>query len=260
MTSDILESETAATILDQGTRVATRNLATSSGESRSQLYRRLRSEGAWDVAEEFKEIERARCRSVGMTKAQAGAQAWDSIAVAFPPPDTATWNAFTSRALRPPLISQGVDLTDEIATLAAVWCVTMKLSGSLATRCPEVAAHSSSLLQAVDVRQSMESASGPIINEEAILKLINFMISDPTKFVRKAKELFARYEPAPTPYGTSVSDELNELIELMELLPALVEKHWDRITPWLFGPRRTEAERFLARACENQAELSSRIA
>ena len=136
----------------------------------------------------------------------------------------------------------------------------MKLSGCLATRCPEVAANSSSLLQAVDVRQSMESAGGRIINEAALLKLTNFMISAPTKFVRQAKALFARYESAPTPYGTAVADELNTLIELMELLPALVEGHWDRIRLWLFGSRRIEAERFLARACENQAELSSRVA
>ena len=238
----------------------TRHLATAGGETRSELYRRLRSEGAWDVAEEFKECERARCRSAGMTKAQAGVNAWDAIAVAFPPPDTATWTAFTSRSLRPPLISQEVDLTDEIATLAAAWCVTMKLSGCLATRCPEVAANSSSLLQAVDVRQSMESAGGRIINEAALLKLINFMISSPTEFVRQAKELFARYESASTQYSRAVADELARLLELMELLPALVEEHWDRIRLWLFGSRRIEAERFLARACENQAELSSRVA
>lgn len=241
-------------------RGATRNLATSSGESRSQLYRRLRSEGAWDVAEEFKEIERARCRSAGMTKPQAGVQAWDSIAVAFPFPDTATWNAFTSRALRPPLISHEVELTDEIASLAAAWCVTMKLAGSLATRCPEVATHSGSLLQAVDVRLRMERSEGLIINEAAILKLINFMISAPTEFVRQAKQLFARYESSTTPYGTAVADELAKLIEVMELLPALVEEHWDRIRPWLFGTRRVEAGRFLARACEKQAKLSSRVA
>ena len=186
--------------------------------------------------------------------------AWDSIAVAFPPPDTATWTAFTSRSLRPPLISQEVDLTDEIATLAAAWCVTMKLAGCLATRCPEVATNSSSLLQAVDVRQSMESAGGRIINEAALLKLINFMISSPTEFVRQAKELFARYESASTQYSRAVADELARLLELMELLPALVEEHWDRIRLWLFGSRRIEAERFLARACENQAELSSRVA
>lgn len=240
--------------------VPSRQRVILSGETRSQLYRRLRSEGVWDVAEEFKEIERARCRSAGMTKAQAGVQAWDSIAIAFPPPDTATWHDFTSRALRPPLICQEVELTDEIAALAGAWYVTMKLSGSLATRCPEVAKHSSSLLQAVDVRQSMESADGLIINEAPLLKLINFMISTPPECVRQAKELFARYESAPTPYGRAVADELVKLIEIMELLPALVEEHWDTIKPWLFGPRRREAERFLARACEEQAELSSRVA
>jgi len=195
-----------------------------------------------------------------MTKAQAGVQAWDAIAIAFPPLDSATWNVFRSRLLQPPLISQVEEVTAEVATLAGVWCVTMTLSGSLATRCPEVATHSRTLLDAIDVRRSMESASGLFINEAAILKLINFMISAPTKFVRQAKELFARYESAPTPYGTAVADELAKLIELMKLLPALVEEHWDRIRPWLFGPRRIEAERFLARACENQAELSSRIA
>lgn len=241
-------------------RAATRNFATASGESRSQLYRRLRSEGAWEVAEEFKEFERVRCRSAGMTKAQAGVQAWDSIAIAFPPPDAATWNAFTSRSLRPPLICQEVELTDEIAALAGVWCVTMKLAGSLATRCPEVAKHSRALLKAVDVRRSMESAGGLIINEATFLKLSNFMISAPTEFVRQSKELVARYESGPTPYGTAVADELAKLIEFMELLPALVEEHWGRISRWLFGPRRIEAERFLARACENQEELSSRTA
>ena len=240
--------------------VPARQRVTLSGESRSELYRRLRSEGAWNVADECKEIERARCRSAGMTKSQAGVQAWDFIAITFPPPDTATWHAFTSRALRPPLISQGVALTDEIATLAAVWCVTMKLSGCLATRCPEVATNSSSLLQAVDVRLGMEQSKGLVINEKAILKPINFMISAPAELMRQAKELIAGYESAPTPYGSAVADELNKLIELMELLPALVEEHWDRVRPWLFGPRRIEAERFLARACENHAELSSRVA
>jgi predicted sugar kinase len=106
----------------------------------------------------------------------------------------------------------------------------------------------------------MESAGGRIINEAALLKLINFMISSPTEFVRQAKELFARYESASTQYSRAVADELARLLELMELLPALVEEHWDRIRLWLFGSRRIEAERFLARACENQAELSSRVA
>ena len=46
-------------ILDQGTRVATRNLATSIGETRSQLFQRLRDEYVWDDAELLKEQVRA---------------------------------------------------------------------------------------------------------------------------------------------------------------------------------------------------------
>lgn len=71
-------------------RPGTRNLATSSGESRSQLFQRLRSERVWDAAERLKEEVRAECRSRGLNKRGSGTEAWNSIAATYPRPDAAT--------------------------------------------------------------------------------------------------------------------------------------------------------------------------
>ena len=243
--------------LGKGDRPTSRDTLTASGESRSQLYRRLRSEGAWELAEEFKETERARSRSAGMTKAQAGVQAWDSVAIAFPPADAVTWAAFNSRSLRPPFISQEVDLTDGIVTLAGAWYCTMKLAGCLATRCPQIKRHSRALLNAIDVRLGLEPLNGMMINEDAVRNMTHFMVSDPAEFLRQARTLFAGYESASTPYGNAVANEFAKLIDFMELLAEFVVEHWDRIRPWLFGPRQREAERFLARACKDQAKVST---
>jgi hypothetical protein len=237
-----------------------RNTVTASGETRSELYRRLRSEGAWDVAEEFKEIERARCRSAGSTKAEAGVQAWDAVAKAFPVADAATCFEFISRSHRPPLVSTVADITDETELLARAWSVTLTIAGRLATRCPEIRENCGPLIQAIDVRQNMEPADSMLINAEAIERIEDYMIANSTDMVRFSQGLFSNYQTSANPYSDAVADELEKLSKLMRLLPNLIDLQWSRITSWLHGPRRIEAGRFLARACENQAELSSRIA
>ena len=118
---------------------STRHLATAGGETRSQLFQRLRSECVWDDAELLKEQVRAECRNRGETKRQAGISAWNAIAKTYPKPDTATWNEFTSRSHRPPGISTATDVTKESAALTGAWVGSMQLLGSLTTRCPEVA-------------------------------------------------------------------------------------------------------------------------
>ena len=75
-------------------RSGTRNLITSSGETRSQLFQRLRAEYVWEDAERLKEQVRAECRNRGETKRQAGISAWNAIAKVYPEPDAVTWKAF----------------------------------------------------------------------------------------------------------------------------------------------------------------------
>jgi hypothetical protein len=65
MTSGILEVDHTAPAHDRDARCGTRNLVTSSGESRSELFQRLRRECVWQDAEFLKEQVRATCRDRG---------------------------------------------------------------------------------------------------------------------------------------------------------------------------------------------------
>lgn len=248
MTSGVLESEIAATVLDQSRQVATRNLATLSGETHSELFQRLRAECVWEDAERLKEQVRTECRNRGETKRQAGIMAWDAIARAYPVADAITWNAFISRSLRAPGISTAADVTKESVSLAAVWSVSMKLLGSLATRCPEIADNSAPLLSAVDARLSGEPRDALVINETAIRHQV--MIDDPRRFVNHAQNLFVAYESTGSSYSDSVADELRNLHQLLELSLPLLDERWSKITCWLWGPRSEEVVKYLTHACE----------
>ena len=138
MTIATLSAQIAGMTSVEEHRTGTRNLVTGSGETRSELFQRLRAECVWDAAERLKEQVRAECRNRGETKRQAGISAWDAIAAAYPAVNAVTWNAFISRSHRAPGISTAVDVTDESAALAAAWVGSMQLLGSLATRCSEI--------------------------------------------------------------------------------------------------------------------------
>lgn len=250
MTSGILESEIAATVLDQGKRVATRNLATSSGETRSELFQRLRAECVWEDAERLKEQIRTECRNRGETKRQAGISAWDAIAEAYPVADAITWNAFMSWSLRAPGISTVADVTKESASLAAAWAVSMKLLGSLATRCSEITDNCTPLLAAVDARLRMEPRDALIVNEDAVRHIVQIMIDDPGRFINHAQARFAAFESTGSRYSDAVTVELQNLNQSMELCSLLIDERWPRISSWLWGPRSAEVIRYLTRACE----------
>lgn len=48
-------------------------------------YERLRAEGRWPQASEFREAERQRLRAAGRSKQQANAESWAAMLVKFPP-------------------------------------------------------------------------------------------------------------------------------------------------------------------------------
>lgn len=232
-------------------RVATRNLATSSGESRSQLFQRLRAECVWDDAERLKEQVRAECRNRGETKRQSGISAWNAIARAYPIADAVTWNAFVLRSLRAPGISTSADVTKESASLAAAWSISMKLIGNLGTRCSEIADSGVPLLAAVDARLSMEPRDAMVVNEAAIRHVVQAMVDDPRRFVIHAQNRFVAYESTGSSYSDSVAHELRNMRQLLELSSLLIDEQWPRIKCWLCGTRASEVAKFLTRACED---------
>jgi hypothetical protein len=241
----------SADLIDVGNaRSGTRHSATAGGETRSRLFQRLRAECVWDDAERLKEQVRTECRNRGETKRQAGIIAWNAIAKAYPVADAVTWNAFVSRSLRAPGISTAADVTKESATLAAAWAVSMKLLGSLSTRCPEVTASCHPVLDAIDVRLRMEPADGLSVNETALGHLIESMVENPKQYVEAAQRLFSKYKTTGSPYSAAVADELHKLFQLMELSTPLVEKQWPRISLWLWGPRASNVTKYLTHACE----------
>jgi len=246
----MLSTHAAGTTSVKGQQPGTRNLVTSSGETRSQIFQRLRSECVWEDAERLKEQVRIECRSRGETKRQAGIIAWDAIARAYPVADAVTWNEFVSRSLRAPGISTAEDVNDESATLAAVWSVSMQLLGSLATRYTEIADNCAPLLAAVDARMSGEPRDAMVVNAAAIRHVVQIMIDDPRRFVSHAQPLFVAYESTGSPYSDSVADELRNLNQLLELSLPLLDESWSRVTCWLWGPRASDVTEHLTHACE----------
>jgi hypothetical protein len=250
MRSDTIDVESVELAERLNTRSGTRNLATSSCETRSQLFQRLRAECVWDYSERLKEQVRTECRNRGETKREAGISAWNAVARAYPVADSVTWNAFVSRSLRAPGISTAADVTRESASLAAAWAVSMQLLGSLATRCSEIADSCVPLLTAVDVRLSEEPRDALIVNEAAIRHVVQIMIDDPRRFLSHAQNRFVEYESTGSPYSDAVADELRNLHQILGLSSPLLDERWPRITCWLWGTRASEVTKFLTRACE----------
>ena len=54
-------------------------------ESKLDITRRLRDEGRWDEAEQYKNAEIKRLRADGLHRPEAQAQAWAAMAEKFPP-------------------------------------------------------------------------------------------------------------------------------------------------------------------------------
>ena len=228
----------------------TRNLITSSGETRSQFFQRLRAEYVWDDAEHLKEQVRAECRNRGETKRQAGISAWDAIAKVYPIADAVTWNAFISRSHRAPGISTAADVTDESTALAAAWVGSMQLLGSLATRCSEIADSCAPLLAAVDARLNQEPEDALIVNDDAVRRIVQIMVDDPERFIDHVQTLFARFEPTGSSYSDAVAVELQNVNQSMELCSLLIDEQWPTVSSWLWGTREPEVNKFLTRACE----------
>lgn len=233
----------------------TRNLLTCSGESRSQLFQRLRAECVWDDAERLKEDVRTESRNRGETKRQAGIAAWDAIAGAYPIADAVTWNAFISRSHRAPGISTVADVTDESAALAAAWVGSMQLLGSLATRCSEISDSCAPLLAAVDARLNQEPRDAQIVNRDAVRRIVQIMADDPGRLINHVQTLFARFEPTDSPYSDAVAVELQNLNQGMELCSSLINEQWPRISSWLWGMRASDVARYLTRACEESGSF-----
>jgi len=55
------------------------------GESKIELTERLRAEGRWAEASDFKETARGDFRAKGMKRAEAAEAAWEAMAEAYPP-------------------------------------------------------------------------------------------------------------------------------------------------------------------------------
>lgn len=250
MTSDNLRGTSARLDGAGNSRSGTRDQVTSSGETRSQLFQRLRSECVWDDSEQLKEQVRVACRNRGISKRAAGVEAWDAVADAFPIPDANIWNAFTSRSGRPPLISMAEDATGESVAIAQAWRTSMMLVASLATRCREIGERSGTLLQAISDRQGIEPVGSLIFDADAVSHMNVFLEGSPEVVVTHSQNLFSGYQLAGSAYSKAVAVELRNFNQVLELTQELIDKQWPRITAWLWGPRASEVGRFLARACE----------
>jgi hypothetical protein len=255
MRSDTIDVESAELVERLNARPRTRDVPTVSGETRSQLYQRLRSEGSWDVAEAEKELVRKQCRAAGKTKAESGRRAWDAIATAFPPVDASTWHEFDSRSWRPPLVSKLSDLTDETATMAKFWTGSTRLIASLATRCPTIRENSHAVLLAIDARLRLEPADSLVFDSVALAQLDEAAFANPKDVLGHAQELFRDYQSTSTPYSEAVADELRNLLHLMELTPNLIDQQWSRVSRWLWGPDAQKARNHLTRACEERGSV-----
>jgi len=53
-------------------------------------YQRLRAEGRWNAASEFREAERKRLRAVGCNRQQAREESWEAMLEKYPPQDGQT--------------------------------------------------------------------------------------------------------------------------------------------------------------------------
>ena len=257
MTTDSLALDSTEPAIGKRGQRRTRDALTVSGESRSQFYQRLRSEGAWEIAEELKEVERRQCRDAGLTKAESGRRAWDSIAEAFPVVDVVTWHDFESRRNRPPLIRTVEEATDENSAIARSWIVAMTATGILATRCHQIGQCCSPLLQAIRNRQELEPTDALVFEDDAVRRLNEFLVANPQSMLSHVQQLFSDYRSTGTPYSDAVAAELSKFNDVLELTPKLIDRQWAQTTRWLHGPRSVEVTRFLARACDKTAVVSS---
>jgi len=53
-------------------------------------YQRLRAEGRWNAASEFREVERKRLRAAGLNRQEAREEAWEAMLDLYPPMDGQT--------------------------------------------------------------------------------------------------------------------------------------------------------------------------
>ena len=249
MRSDTIDVESDEQVERRNTRPGTRNLVTSSGESRSELFQRLRSEFVWPDAEVLKERVRANARSRGLTKRDASVESWNAVADAYPIPDARTWHEFMTRSWRPPLVSTLSDLTDATATIAKFWTGSTRLIASLATRCPTIRENSHAVLLAIDARLRLEPADSLVFDSVALAQLDEAAFANPKDVLGHAQELFRDYQSTSTPYSEAVADELRNLLHLMELTPNLIDQQWSRVSRWLWGPDAQKARNHLTRAC-----------
>lgn len=225
---------------------APRNLVTCSGETRSQLYRRLKLELAWPAAESLKEAERRRCRAAGMTKAAAGKAAWDSVAHKFPPADATTWFRLMELSDHPP--SSTVDSKD----LPILWAVTLKISAVLAIRCHEIGEAAKPLVAAISQRRSLEPGVVPFGSADEAQRRLQSSVDSPTLTVQEASEEFSRYVGSDSAYAAAVRVELTKFKSLLDLIPNAADRQWARTIAWLCGPDATRVKKYLLRvhACE----------
>lgn len=231
--------------------VRTRDQITCTGESRSQLFQRLRNECRWNQAEQLKEEMRVRCRAEGLTKAESGRQAWNEVARQFPPVSAELWFQFTSRVRYPPKLSSDVEVTESDRMVGSAWSTAMILIGSLATVCPEIRDQCHDLLQSIDRRRADRSVGLLILSDSGISRLEDLVRDNPLQIVADARHTFE----AVNPDSEICRDELFKLRTVIELTPELIAAEWDRIKPWLFGPDREKVRRALARACEISADI-----
>ena len=62
-------------------------------------YQRLRAEGRWNAASEFREAERKRLRAAGLNRQEAREEAWEAMLDKYPPLDGQTPARQSARAI-----------------------------------------------------------------------------------------------------------------------------------------------------------------
>ena len=156
-------------------------------ESRIVLTDRLRSEGRWNEASEFRDRERQRLRDEGWSRREANQESWRLMDEAFPPPDCEGRASYYALADFPPEC-----IPDQLQPeFNAVWAVYCRLK-AYAYYCQPGLAEANGGLAATEARLR---ASDPEHDPDLDVELTNSVLQtafedDPLGFLDRAAQTF----------------------------------------------------------------------
>jgi len=238
----------AAGLIDVGNALqATRDQVTCGGETRSQLYRRLKAEIAWSQAEALKETERQRCRSAGMTKAAAGQAAWDAVARNYPPVDAVTWGRLMMFIDNPPVAPA------ELPDLSVLWSTVMAMTGALSLRCHEIGQAVDPLIEAIAHRRSLEDRATCFNATDEVQRQLQAAATSPLLVIEGAVGEFNRYQVSESEYSVAVHAELAKFNDVLKLLPKSIDQQWKKTIGWLCGSDALRVQKYLLRVHAREA-------